>query len=137
VKDGGSTGSGDPSSSDSAKSPEDETKGKGGNQASDKKSEESAPPVSTNVSEAPTPTGSGTESTVVPTASVQMSGGPSDNNVSLGGNMGSANAGNGNGATVAEGTATQEAVPTAGPESNRVPPEYRSVVENYFNRGTP
>ena len=51
--------------------------------------------------------------------------------------MGSANAGNGTGATMADGNATQEAVPTAGPESNRVPPEYRSVVENYFNRGTP
>jgi hypothetical protein len=137
VKDGGSTSSGDPSSSTSSQSPQDEAKGKGGNQASDKKSEESAPPVATNVSEAPTPSGPGTESTVVPTASVEMQGGPSQENVSLGGNMGSANAGNGNGATMADGTATQEAVPTAGPESNRVPPEYRSVVENYFHRGTP
>ena len=48
---------GDPSSSDSANSPQDETDGKGGNQPSDKKSEESAPPETTSVSEAPTPSG--------------------------------------------------------------------------------
>jgi len=57
--------------------------------------------------------------------------------VALSGNNGPANNGNGTGATMAEGSATQEAIPTAGPESNRVPPEYRSVVENYFNRSTP
>ena len=134
---GGKTSSGDPSSSDSAKSPQDETNGKGGNQPSDNKSEESAPPVTTSVSEAPTPTGPGTESTIVPTASAELPGGPSQENVSLGGNSGAANAGNGNGVTMADGTSTQEAIATAGPESNRVPPEYRSVVENYFNRGTP
>jgi hypothetical protein len=66
-----------------------------------------------------------------------LPGGESQEQVSLGPKGGSASAGNGNGATVAEGTATQEAIATAGPESNSVPPEYRSVVENYFNRDTP
>jgi hypothetical protein len=134
---GGSTSPGDPSNSDSSEPSTDKENPGGGNQPSDKKNEETVPPAPTNVSQAPTPSGPGTESTVVPTASAQLPGGESQEQVSLGPKGGSASAGNGNGATVAEGTATQEAIATAGPESNSVPPEYRSVVENYFNRDTP
>jgi hypothetical protein len=35
---------------------------------------------------------------------------------------------------VAGGEASQEAVAEAGPESNRTPEKYRSIVENYFAR---
>jgi hypothetical protein len=35
---------------------------------------------------------------------------------------------------VAGGEATQAPVATAGPQSNRVPDDYRSIVENYFSR---
>lgn len=95
-------------------------------------------PAPTAVSQATAPTGPGTEPTVVPTQSVGLNTENSDGpQVSLGGNNGSSSIGNASGVTEAQGSATQEAVPTAGPDSNRVPEEYRSVVENYFNRGTP
>ena len=134
---GGSTSSGDPSNSESTKDSTDQENPGGGNQPSDKTTEETAPPAATNVTEAPTPSSPGTESTVVPTASSELPGGGSEENVALPGNSSNSNSGGGTGAMMAEGTATQEAIPTAGPESNRVPPEYRSVVENYFNRSTP
>jgi hypothetical protein len=35
---------------------------------------------------------------------------------------------------VAGGDATQEAVPTAAPDNNRVPEDYRDIVEQYFSR---
>jgi hypothetical protein len=52
--------------------------------------------------------------------------------VQTGSNPGQTMSGNGTGSTTASGSATQGEVGESGPDSNRVPPEYRDVVEDYF-----
>lgn len=80
----------------------------------------------------------GAQPTVVSSGSINLPGqSQGGETISLGGNQGSASWANGAGVTEAHGEATQAPVPTAGPDRNRVPPDYRTVVENYFNRGTP
>lgn len=63
--------------------------------------------------------------------------GTSDENLPSGMNTGTSSVGSGSGATAASGSATGAPVGEAGPDSNRVPPEYRDYVENYFNRERP
>lgn len=53
--------------------------------------------------------------------------------VQVSSNSGAAQKGAGNGVTVSNGSATQGTVGQAGPDSNHVPPEYRSIVESYFS----
>ncbi len=48
-------------------------------------------------------------------------------------NAGSSSLGSGTGVAAATGTTVQGEVGAAGPDSNRVPPTYRSVVEDYFS----
>ncbi len=48
-------------------------------------------------------------------------------------NAGSSSLGSGTGVAAASGTTAQGEVGAAGPDSNRVPPTYRSVVEDYFS----
>lgn len=48
---------------------------------------------------------------------------------------GGSNRGTGAGVTAGSGTAVQGEVGEAGPDSNRVPPAYRSLVERYFTEG--
>lgn len=53
--------------------------------------------------------------------------------VQTGGSSGSASLGSGSGTASGGGTATQGEVGEAGPDSNRVPPDYRDLVEDYFS----
>ena len=53
--------------------------------------------------------------------------------VQTGGSSGSASLGSGSGTASGGGNATQGEVGEAGPDSNRVPPAYRDVVEDYFS----
>src|SRR5581483_4954131 len=62
---------------------------------------------------------------------------PSNQNVQTSENGGSSMRGSGAGVTAGSGSAVQGDVGQAGPDSNRVPPDYRSVVERYFTEGNP
>ncbi|HEU5431810.1 MAG TPA: hypothetical protein VFU81_09110 [Thermomicrobiales bacterium] len=62
---------------------------------------------------------------------------PSDQSVQTSDNGGSSMRGSGAGVTAGSGAAVQGEVGQAGPDSNRVPPDYRSVVERYFTEGSP
>jgi hypothetical protein len=64
---------------------------------------------------------------------VQLSRAPEGESVQVGGNSGASSLGPGSGVTVSSGSTTQGDVGTTGPDSNHVPPEYRSVVESYFS----
>lgn len=59
--------------------------------------------------------------------------GQSDEGVQTGGNAGSASLGSGSGAGAGGGDVVQGAVGEAGPDSNRVPADYRDVVSSYFD----
>ncbi|HEY7035556.1 MAG TPA: hypothetical protein VH482_29720 [Thermomicrobiales bacterium] len=56
-----------------------------------------------------------------------------DNSIQTSDNNGGSNAGSGPGVSVSTGTSTQGVVGESGPDSNRVPADYRSIVENYFS----
>jgi membrane protein involved in colicin uptake len=56
--------------------------------------------------------------------------------VQTGTNPGEPTRGSGTGSASATGSATQGEVGESGPDSNRVPPEYRDVVEEYFTTGS-
>ncbi|HET7095018.1 MAG TPA: hypothetical protein VFI22_16115 [Thermomicrobiales bacterium] len=62
---------------------------------------------------------------------------PSNQSVQTSDNGGSSMRGSGAGVTAGSGSAVQGEVGEAGPDSNRVPPDYRSVVERYFTEGNP
>ena len=51
----------------------------------------------------------------------------------IGGSSGASSLGPGAGVTVSSGTTQQGDVGQTGPDSNHVPPEYRSIVESYFS----
>ena len=53
--------------------------------------------------------------------------------IQTGSDSGSASLGNGAGAASGGGSASQGEVGESGPDSNRVPPEYKPVVESYFS----
>jgi hypothetical protein len=63
--------------------------------------------------------------------------GTSDENIPSGSDVGSSSLGSGSGASAASGNAAPAAVGEAGPDSNRVPEDYRDYVEDYFNRDRP
>jgi hypothetical protein len=63
--------------------------------------------------------------------------GTSDENIPSGSDVGSSSLGSGSGASAASGNAAPAAVGDAGPDSNRVPEDYRDYVEDYFNRELP
>jgi hypothetical protein len=69
---------------------------------------------------------------------LELPAGPaSDQAVQTSDNGGSSMRGSGAGVTAGSGSAVQGDVGQAGPDSNRVPPDYRSVVERYFTEGNP
>lgn len=75
-------------------------------------------------------TGPGAESTT-PHSSITLSRSPDESGVQTGG-ASSSSSGSGAGAAAGAGSVSQGDVGEAGPDSNRVPEEYRSIVENYF-----
>jgi hypothetical protein len=56
-----------------------------------------------------------------------------DNSVQTSSDNGGGNAGQGPGVSVSGGTSTQGDVGANGPDSNRVPPDYHTIVEDYFS----
>jgi hypothetical protein len=64
---------------------------------------------------------------------VQLSRAPEGESVQVGGSSGASSLGPGAGVTVSSGTTEQGDVGQTGPDSNHVPPEYRSIVESYFS----
>lgn len=64
---------------------------------------------------------------------VQLSRAPQGESVQVGGSSGASSLGPGAGVTVSSGTTQQGDVGETGPDSNHVPPEYRSIVESYFS----
>lgn len=92
-----------------------------------------APPTTTSISAEPTASAPGAQPTTVPSQSVSLDGEGSES-IQLGGGGSASSLGSGAGVMVAGGDATQEAVPTAAPDNNRVPEDYRDIVERYFSR---
>jgi len=64
---------------------------------------------------------------------VQLSRAPEGESVQIGGSSGASSLGPGAGVTVSSGTTQQGDVGQTGPDSNHVPPEYRSIVESCFS----
>jgi hypothetical protein len=78
--------------------------------------------------------GNGTGATTDPHEAITLSRSPDSNNsVQTSSNNGGSNVGSGPGVSVSSGTSTQGVVGAAGPDSNRVPADYRSIVEDYFS----
>jgi len=68
-----------------------------------------------------------------PREAITLSRAPDGQSIQTSSNNGGSNDGSGPGVSVSSGTSTQGQVDAAGPDSNRVPPSYRSIVENYFS----
>ena len=66
-------------------------------------------------------------------AAVTLERQPDGQSVQINTDSNSSRVGPGAGVTVSSGSATQGDVGEAGPDSNHVPPEYRSIVESYFS----
>lgn len=97
-----------------------------------------APPPDTEASEADVSDaeGGGTDTsgaTTEPKTTVTLSRAPQGESVLIGPDPNASRVGPGAGVTVSSGSATQGLVGDSGPDSNHVPPEYRSIVERYFS----
>ena len=68
-----------------------------------------------------------------PHQAVELARDPDGEAVQIGGNSGTSSLGTGAGVTVSSGSTTQGDVGESSPDSNHVPPEYRSIVESYFS----
>lgn len=77
--------------------------------------------------------GSTAEEGADPRSAITLSRSPDAEGVQSSSNNGSASAGSGGGAAVSSGSSVQGDVGEAGPDSNRVPSEYRGIVEDYFS----
>jgi hypothetical protein len=77
--------------------------------------------------------GKGTGPQEDPRDAVQLARSPDGESVQTSGDSGSSTLGSGSGVSVSGGTSVQGEVGQAGPDSNRVPPAYRSLVESYFS----
>ncbi len=93
-----------------------------------------AVPTGTSVAAAPTPSSAGAAPTTAPNSSVALDDQGGGESIQLGGGGSASSLGSGAGVMVSGGDATQEPVATAGPQSNRVPDDYKTIVENYFSR---
>ena len=89
----------------------------------------------TNVTE---PTGAGTGESgepVDPRDGITLSRSPDAEGYQTSGNAGSSSLSSGSGATAGTGETSQGEVGEAGPDANRVPQDYRDIVEDYFTEG--
>ncbi|MGH2534165.1 MAG: hypothetical protein ACRDJW_18005 [Thermomicrobiales bacterium] len=118
---GAGSGSGQPSDDPSGTSRQ-ET-GEGGEGA----------PSEENVSARQPGEGEGQDSTADASSSLQLNEGPDGGSVRTSGNSGTSSLGSGAGVTAGSGATVQGEVDEAGPDSNRVPPAYRGIVEDYFS----
>ena len=103
--------------------------------------DQSQPPASGNAAEqqaAGGEGGSGKPGKSVPTSQTMvLPAGQGDQGMQTAADGGSAMRGGGTGVTAGAGSAVQGEVGAAGPDSNRVPADYRPVVEHYFSEGAP
>lgn len=121
---GGGAGSGDPTGV------ENPNEGSPGADAGATEGESTSDP-SVTVSE--TPDGKGAGATTDPRDAITLSRSPGGETIQTSGSSGAATSGSGGGAAAGEGTSTQGDTGEAGPDSNRVPAEYRGIVEEYFS----
>lgn len=119
---GAGTGSGDQAADDPSASGQQQT-GEGGE----------GPPSEENVSEQQPAAGEGQDPATDATSSLQLNEGPGGGSVRTSENSGTSSVGSGTGVTAGSGATVQGEVDEAGPDSNRVPPAYRSIVEDYFS----
>lgn len=73
------------------------------------------------------------DETADPREAITLSRAPDGESIQTSSNNGGSNVGSGPGVSVSSGTSQQGNVGAAGPDSNRVPPSYRTIVENYFS----
>jgi hypothetical protein len=91
-------------------------------------------PAESDLNDAAAAAGAGTAPTVTANESIGLSDPGGGDSFQLGGGGSASSLGSGAGVMVAGGDATQAEVAEAGPESNRTPADYRTIVENYFAR---
>ena len=70
-----------------------------------------------------------------PRDGITLSRSPDAEGYQTSGNAGSSSLGSGSGATAGTGATSQGEVGEAGPDANRVPQDYRDIVEDYFTEG--
>ncbi len=126
--------SGTGASSGSAEQSEADDSGAAGSGQHTGNSATGEPPAEPDLSNAAVETGAGDAPDITTNQSLGLNDPGGGDAFQLGGGGSAASLGSGAGVMVAGGNATQEAVSAAGPESNRTPAKYRSIVENYFAR---
>jgi hypothetical protein len=77
--------------------------------------------------------GDGKKADTDPREAITLSRAPDGQSIQTSSNGPGSNPGSGPGASVSSGTSTQGVVGEAGPDSNRVPADYRSIVQDYFS----
>jgi len=90
-------------------------------------------PPSANVTDDQAQEGSNTDPSQEQGDTVTLSRSPDGEGVTTSGDSGTSSLGSGSGVSVSGGSSVQGEVGQAGPDSNRVPPAYRSLVENFFS----
>ncbi len=86
-----------------------------------------------NLTDAQPGDGKGEGAETDPRSAITLSRSPDASGVQTSSNGGAATSGSGGGVAVSGGVAVQGAIGVAGPDSNRVPAEYREIVEDYFS----
>jgi hypothetical protein len=120
---GGGAGSGDDKQGDNT--------GNSG-QNGDSKSADGKPP-SADVTDQQAQEGSNQDPSQEQRDAVTLSRSPDGEGVTTSGDSGTSSEGSGSGVSVSGGSSVQGDVGQAGPDSNRVPPAYRSLVESFFS----
>lgn len=92
----------------------------------------SGPASDPSLTEATQGSGNGDDATVDPRIAVSLARSPGAGGVQTSSSGGAATSGSGGGAAAAGGSGEQATIGEAGPDSNRVPAEYREIVERYF-----
>lgn len=130
---GGSPGGG-AGSGGQASDPNDES-GTGQQRTGDTTGGQDGPPGDSEATVAEQPDGAGAGAQSDPRDSVTLPRSQDGGGIQTSGSGGSSSTGSGSGASVGVGSKTQGEVGEAGPDSNRVPAEYRGIVEDYFSDG--
>ena len=107
--------------------------GKSGNERTDAGSGDGPAASEPSVTDAESSSGDGTEPETDPRSSITLARSQDADGVQTSSNGGAATSGSGGGASLSGGTGSQGEVGDAGPDSNRVPAEYRGIVEDYFS----
>ncbi len=112
---------------------DDSESSKSGNERTDAGAGDGPEASDPNVTEAESSGGDGTSAETDPRSSITLARSQDAGGVQTSSNGGAATSGSGGGASLSGGTGAQGQVGEAGPDSNRVPAEYRGIVEDYFS----